>query len=78
MAKLDIFEREGLNDHVKAQSPVFRTTLEKLLDLPSSVTSAARASSSTTRRASGCCAASWPVRSTRAACTAAPTTAATR
>jgi adenosylmethionine-8-amino-7-oxononanoate aminotransferase len=78
MANLDIFEREGLNDHVKAQSPVFRTTLEKLLDLPSSVTSAARASSSTTRRASGCCAASWPVRSTRAACTAAPTTAATR
>jgi adenosylmethionine-8-amino-7-oxononanoate aminotransferase len=34
MANLDIFEREGLNDHVKAQSPVFRTTLRKLLDLP--------------------------------------------
>ncbi|GAA1325227.1 aspartate aminotransferase family protein [Pseudonocardia xinjiangensis] len=34
MANLDIFEREGLNDHVRAQSPVFRATLEKLLDLP--------------------------------------------
>jgi adenosylmethionine-8-amino-7-oxononanoate aminotransferase len=34
LANLDIFEREGLNDHVKAQSPVFRATLEKLLELP--------------------------------------------
>jgi adenosylmethionine-8-amino-7-oxononanoate aminotransferase len=34
MANLDIFEREGLNTHVKEQSPVFRATLEKLLDLP--------------------------------------------
>jgi len=34
MANLDIFEREGLNDHVRRQSPVFRATLEKLLDLP--------------------------------------------
>jgi adenosylmethionine-8-amino-7-oxononanoate aminotransferase len=34
MANLDIFEREGLNEHVRAQSPVFRATLEKLLDLP--------------------------------------------
>ncbi len=34
MANLDIFEREGLNAHVKEQSPVFRATLEKLLDLP--------------------------------------------
>ncbi len=34
MANLDIFEREGLNDHVRAQSPVFRATLEKLKDLP--------------------------------------------
>jgi adenosylmethionine-8-amino-7-oxononanoate aminotransferase len=34
MANLDIFEREGINAHVKEQSPVFRATLEKLLDLP--------------------------------------------
>ena len=34
MANLDIFEREGINAHVTEQSPVFRATLEKLLDLP--------------------------------------------
>ncbi len=34
LANLDIFEREGINAHVKEQSPVFRGTLEKLLDLP--------------------------------------------
>jgi adenosylmethionine-8-amino-7-oxononanoate aminotransferase len=34
MANLDIFEREGLNDHVKHTAPAFRATLEKLLDLP--------------------------------------------
>ena len=34
MANLDIFEREGINAHVKEQSPVFRATLERLLDLP--------------------------------------------
>jgi adenosylmethionine-8-amino-7-oxononanoate aminotransferase len=34
MANLDIFEREGLNAHVREQSPAFRATLEKLLDLP--------------------------------------------
>ena len=34
MANLDIFEREGLNDHVKVNAPVFRRTLERLLDLP--------------------------------------------
>ncbi len=34
MANLDIFEREGINGHVKEQSPVFRATLEKLLDIP--------------------------------------------
>ncbi|MDQ1288555.1 MAG: hypothetical protein QG622_2120 [Actinomycetota bacterium] len=34
MANLDIFEREGLNQHVRDQAPAFRTTLEKLLDLP--------------------------------------------
>jgi adenosylmethionine-8-amino-7-oxononanoate aminotransferase len=34
MANLDIFEREGINAHVKEQSPVFRATLEKLLELP--------------------------------------------
>jgi adenosylmethionine-8-amino-7-oxononanoate aminotransferase len=34
MANLDIFEREGLNQHVRDNAPVFRATLEKLLDLP--------------------------------------------
>ena len=34
LANFDIFEREGLNDHVKTQAPGFRATLEKLYDLP--------------------------------------------
>ena len=34
LANLDIFEREGINDHVKQNAPVFRATLEKLYDLP--------------------------------------------
>ncbi|MFN8076993.1 MAG: aspartate aminotransferase family protein [Kineosporiaceae bacterium] len=34
MANLDIFEREGLNEHVRTHAPAFRATLEKLLDLP--------------------------------------------
>jgi adenosylmethionine-8-amino-7-oxononanoate aminotransferase len=34
MANLDIFEREGLNQHVLDNEAAFRATLEKLLDLP--------------------------------------------
>jgi adenosylmethionine-8-amino-7-oxononanoate aminotransferase len=34
LANLDIFDREGLNEHVKENAPVFKRTLEKLLDLP--------------------------------------------
>ena len=34
LANLDIFEREGINDHVKQMAPAFRSTLEKLHDLP--------------------------------------------
>jgi adenosylmethionine-8-amino-7-oxononanoate aminotransferase len=34
MANLDIFEREGLNAHVKENAPRFRATLDRLLDLP--------------------------------------------
>jgi adenosylmethionine-8-amino-7-oxononanoate aminotransferase len=34
LANLDIFEREGINDHVIQAAPAFRATLEKLLDLP--------------------------------------------
>jgi adenosylmethionine-8-amino-7-oxononanoate aminotransferase len=34
LANLDIFEREGLNDRVHENAPAFRSTLEKLLDLP--------------------------------------------
>jgi adenosylmethionine-8-amino-7-oxononanoate aminotransferase len=34
LANLDIFDRENLVDNVRKNSPVFRKTLEKLLDLP--------------------------------------------
>ncbi|PRX19122.1 aspartate aminotransferase family protein [Actinoplanes italicus] len=34
LANLDIMEREGLNQHVRENSPLFRSYLEKLLDLP--------------------------------------------
>jgi adenosylmethionine-8-amino-7-oxononanoate aminotransferase len=34
MANLDIFERENLTERVHTNAPVFRRTLEKLLDLP--------------------------------------------
>jgi adenosylmethionine-8-amino-7-oxononanoate aminotransferase len=34
LANLDIFEEEKLNENVRENSPVFRQTLEKLLDLP--------------------------------------------
>jgi adenosylmethionine-8-amino-7-oxononanoate aminotransferase len=34
MANLDIFEREGLVDHVHTNAPLFRAALEKLKDLP--------------------------------------------
>jgi adenosylmethionine-8-amino-7-oxononanoate aminotransferase len=34
LANLDIFEREGLNSHVQTNEAAFRSTLEKLLDLP--------------------------------------------
>jgi adenosylmethionine-8-amino-7-oxononanoate aminotransferase len=34
LANLDIFEREGINDHVKETAPAFKATLEKLYDLP--------------------------------------------
>ena len=34
LANLDIFEREDLNQHVLDNEAAFRSTLEKLLDLP--------------------------------------------
>ena len=34
LENLDIFEEEGLNERVRENSPIFRATLEKLLDLP--------------------------------------------
>ena len=34
LANLDIFEREGINEHVRANEGAFRSTLEKLTDLP--------------------------------------------
>jgi adenosylmethionine-8-amino-7-oxononanoate aminotransferase len=33
-ANMDIFEREGLNERVRENEDSFRSTLEKLLDLP--------------------------------------------
>jgi len=34
LANLDIFEREGINEHVRATEGAFRATLERLLELP--------------------------------------------
>lgn len=34
LANLDIFEREGINEHVKTHAPILRATLEQLLTLP--------------------------------------------
>ena len=34
LANLDVFEREGINEHVRANEGAFRATLEKLNDLP--------------------------------------------
>ena len=34
LANLDIFEREGINDHVKQNASAFKSTLEKLYDIP--------------------------------------------
>ncbi|MCI2957429.1 aspartate aminotransferase family protein [Agromyces atrinae] len=34
LENLDIFEEEGLNEHVRENSPAFRAELEKLLDIP--------------------------------------------
>jgi adenosylmethionine-8-amino-7-oxononanoate aminotransferase len=34
LANLDIFEEEKLNEHVRENSPIFRSTLERLNDLP--------------------------------------------
>ncbi len=34
LANLDIFEREKINEHVRTNAPIFRSTLERLLELP--------------------------------------------
>jgi adenosylmethionine-8-amino-7-oxononanoate aminotransferase len=34
LANLDVFEREGLNEHVRRNSPLFRQYIERLYDLP--------------------------------------------
>lgn len=34
LGNLDIFEREGIIEHVQTNAPIFRATLERLLDLP--------------------------------------------
>ena len=93
MANLDIFEREGLNDHVRENAPAFRASLETLLDLPivgdvrgegyfygiELVKDKADPGDVRRRpRRSGCCADTSPRRCSTPGSTAAPTTAATR
>ena len=34
LANLDIFEREKINEHVRTNAPILRSTLERLLELP--------------------------------------------
>src|SRR5581483_11464520 len=34
LANLDVFERDGLLEHVQSNAPAFRATIEKLYDLP--------------------------------------------
>ena len=92
LENLDIFEEEKLNERVRENSPIFRSTLEKLKDLPIVgdvrgdgyffgielvKDKATRRRRSTTPSPSGCCAGSSRRRSTTPASTAAPTTAAT-
>lgn len=92
LANLDIFEREGLNDRVRENAPVFRATLRSSTTCRSSVTCVVRDTStesswsktkpprppSVTKKAKDYCAASCPRRSGTRACTAAPTTGVTR
>ena len=92
MANLDIFEREGLNDHVRENAGSFRATLEKLLDLPivgdvrgagyfygiELVKDKATRQTLDADESERLCAASCPMRCSKQASTAAPTTAATR
>ena len=92
MANLDIFEREGLNQHVTRTPPAFRRDpgeaagpADRRRRPRRRATSTASSWSrtrpprrrSTTTSPSGCCAASCPRRCSTPACTAAPTTAAT-
>ena len=93
MANFDIFENEHILEHVRDNEGAFRSTLERLLDLP--IVGDVRgdgyfygielvkdkdtkARPSTRRSPRSCSAASSPRRSTTRASTAAPTTAATR
>ena len=93
MANLDIFEREGLNQHVKDNAPAFRATLDKLLDLPTGRRRPRRGlllrdragqgqddPGDVRRRRVRAAAARVPVQGacSTPACTAGPTTAATR
>ena len=91
MANLDVFERDHVNEHVRANEGAFRATLEKLLDLP--IVGDVRGDGyfygielvkdaddqgrpSTPTSPSGCSAASCPRPCSRPGCTAGPTTAA--
>ena len=91
LANLDIFEREGINEHVQKNEGAFRSTLEKLNDLPivgdvrgdgyfygiELVKDKTTKKRSTTTRPSVCCAASCRRRCSTRGSTAGPTTGVT-
>ena len=91
MANLDVFERDHVNEHVRANEGAFRATLERLLDLPIVGRRPRRRlllrhrtgqgrrrprRPSTPTNPSGCCAASCPRPCSRPGSTVGPTTAA--
>ena len=91
LANLDIFEEEKLNERVRENSPLFRSALERLNDLPivgnvrgdgyffgiELVKDKATKETFNDAESERRCAASSRRRSSTRACTAAPTTAAT-
>ena len=92
LANLDVMEREGLLEHVRANEGAFQATLDKLRDLPDRRRRARRGlllrdraregqghqdDRSMPTRASACCAVSSPARCTTPGSSVGPTTGAT-